>query len=138
MNVVNEVLGMADRFEELLNCDIDGPVSMLHLLKFRERASYDDGRATTLSGAEAYRRYLADLEERVQSVGGRVALSKNTQYLVLGQVEDMWDAVLVVEYPSKERFVEVVTSPEMVASGVHRRAGLDGQLLIALGDSPGA
>lgn len=133
MRIVNEVLGTSDRFKALLDMDIDGSVSMLHLLKFRERAFYEDGRATTLTGAEAYQVYLRELTDRVQSVGGRVVLSNPTQYVVLGQVEDLWDAVLVVEYPSKETFVDLVTSPEIQAAGVHRRAGLDGQLLIVLG-----
>ncbi len=133
MEIVNEVLGTADRFGALLDLDIAGPVSMLHLLKFRERASYEDGRATDLTGADAYQLYLGDLVDRVQSVGGQLVLSKTAQYLVLGQAEDLWDTVLVIDYPSKEAFVEVVTSPEMLESGVHRRAGLEGQLLIALG-----
>lgn len=135
MDVVNEVLGAPERFEAFLSMDIEGAVSVMHLLKFRARASYEDGRATTLTGSEAYHLYLRDLEERVTSVGGRLVLSKPVQYLVLGQVEELWDAALVIEYPSKETFVEVVTSPEILNSGVHRRAGLDGQLLIALGDS---
>jgi uncharacterized protein (DUF1330 family) len=135
MEIVNEVLGTPECFQTLLDMDIEGSVSMLHLLKFRERAFYEDGRGTTLTGAEAYQLYLRDLEEQVESVGGRLVLSKRVQYLVLGQAEELWDAALVVEYPSKETFVEVVTSPEMLKSGVHRRAGLDGQLLIALSDS---
>ena len=138
MNIVNEVLGTADRFEALLNLDIEGPVSMVHLLKFREQASYDDGRATGLTGSDAYHLYLGDLVDRVQSAGGQLVLAKPAQYLVLGQAEDLWDAVVVVNYPSKEAFVDVVTSRQMRESGVHRRAGLEGQLLIALGGSPDA
>lgn len=135
MQIVNEVLGTPERFEALLDVDIEGPVSMLHLLKFRERASYEDGRDTSLTGAQAYELYLRDLEQRVESAGGRLALSKKVRHLVLGQADELWDAALVVEYPNKETFVNVVTSPEILRSGVHRRAGLDGQLLIALGDS---
>ena len=133
MNIVNEVLGTPDRFEALLGMDLEGSVTMLHLLKFRERASYPDGRETDLTGEAAYGLYLKDLKGRVESVGGRIVLSEPTRFLVLGQAEDLWDTALAVEYPSKEKFVEVVTSPEMLESGVHRRAGLDGQLLMALG-----
>ena len=117
MRIVNEVLGTSDRLKALLDMDIDGSVSMLPLLKFRERAFYEDGRATTLTGAEAYQVYLRELTDRMQTVGGRVVLSNPTQYVVLGQVEDLWDAVLVVEYPSKEAFVDLVTSPEIQAAG---------------------
>jgi uncharacterized protein (DUF1330 family) len=50
--------------------------------------------------------------------------------LVIGEVEDHWDAVAVVEYPSRTKFQQLVMSPEMQAIGVHREAGLAGQLLI--------
>ena len=138
MEVVNEVLGTPDRFNAVLALDIEGSVSILHLLKFRETAAYEDGRETSLTGADAYQLYLHDLGERVQTVGGRLALSEPTRCLVLGQANELWDAVLVVDYPSKEAFVEIVTSPEILASGVHRRAALEGQLLMVLGGSPTA
>ena len=67
MKIANEVLGTPERFEVLLNLDIEGPVSMLHLLEFREEAAYEDGRAATLTGSEAYQLYLRDLADRVQS-----------------------------------------------------------------------
>ena len=44
MEVVNEVLGTPDRFNAVLALDIEGSVSILHLLKFRETAAYEDGR----------------------------------------------------------------------------------------------
>ncbi len=37
----------------------------------------------------------------------------------------------LVEYPSRKAFVEIATSPEVAAIGVHRAAGLEGQWLIA-------
>ena len=138
MEVVNEVLGTPDRFEAVLVQDVEGSVPMLHLLKFRETAAYEDGRETSLTGADAYQLYLHDLVDRVRSVGGRLALSEPTRCLVLGQADELWDAVLVMDYPSKEAFVEIVTSPEVLASGVHRRAALAGQLLMVLGGSPTA
>jgi hypothetical protein len=35
-----------------------------------------------------------------------------------------------MEYPSRAAFVEIATSPEVAAIGIHRKAGLKGQLLI--------
>ena len=37
----------------------------------------------------------------------------------------------IVEYPSKEAFFEIATSPDVQGFGVHRSAWLAGQLLIA-------
>jgi hypothetical protein len=37
----------------------------------------------------------------------------------------------LMEYPSRKAFVEIATSKEVAAIGVHRSAGLDGQWLLA-------
>ena len=36
---------------------VEGPVMMVNLLKFREKAAYPDGRDAEISGREAYGRY---------------------------------------------------------------------------------
>lgn len=36
----------------------------------------------------------------------------------------------IMEYPSREAFVAIATSPEVLELGKHRKAGLAGQLLI--------
>jgi hypothetical protein len=50
--------------------------------------------------------------------------------LLLGEVEDLWDAVGLVEYPSLAAFQAMIGSPEMQAVEHHRAAGLAGQLNI--------
>ena len=112
--------------------DIEGPVSMLNLLKFREKAEYADGRETNLSGAEAYALYGQDMLRWVTSQGGRLLFSGPAHHLVLGQADELWDQVAIMEYPSKEAFVQIVSAPEVAEWGVHRAAGLEGQLLIAV------
>jgi hypothetical protein len=47
----------------------DGPVQMLNLVRFRERAAYEDGRTAT--GAEAYRAYAKESEPIFTRLGGR-------------------------------------------------------------------
>jgi hypothetical protein len=49
---------------------------------------------------------------------------------VIGEVEQLWDAVGVAEYPSRAVFHRIATSAAVQAIGVHREAGLAGQLLI--------
>ena len=65
-----------------------------------------------------------------QPVGGRVVYTGAVTGLLLGEVEDLWDAVGLVEYPSLEAFQRMVLSPEMRAIEHHRAAGLAGQLNI--------
>jgi hypothetical protein len=37
----------------------------------------------------------------------------------------------MVEYPSRQAFIAVASSPEVKEAAVHRHAGLEGQLLIS-------
>jgi uncharacterized protein (DUF1330 family) len=103
---------------------------MLNLLKFRDRAVYRDGRPDAVSGVEAYMRYAGAMRKIVERAGGRFIFSGSVNGLVVGEVEQLWDVVAIVEYPSRAEFQRLVTSPEVQAIGVHREAGLAGQLLI--------
>jgi len=49
---------------------------------------------------------------------------------VIGAVDEMWDVVALMEYPSAKAFIEIATAPEVAEFGVHREAGLAGQILI--------
>ena len=131
MNVVNEVLLTADDFERLLGAGLEGPVTMVGLLKFRDRAAYPDGRETELTGAEAFGLYRRELLRRVGAAGGRLVHSGPVRHLLLGVVEEPWDEVLIVEYPSAETFVDILGHLAAVEYGEHRRAGLAGQLFFA-------
>lgn len=132
MQVSNAVTPTPEQLQALLESDFEGPVSMLNLLKFKTRAEYADGRETDLSGAEAYRLYGEQMRRFVESKGGRFIFAGAVKHLMLGEVESLWDMAAVVEYPSKEAFVQIVSSPEVAGFGVHRTAGLEGQLLIAV------
>lgn len=132
MNVRNAVMPTPEGMQAFLAKDIEGPVSMVNLLKFKDRAEYADGRETDLSGAEAYALYGQDMTRWVTSNGGRLLFSGPAHHLVLGEADELWDQVAIMEYPSKEAFVQIVSAPEVAEWGVHRAAGLAGQLLIAV------
>jgi len=123
--------------EALLTSDLGGPIAMLNLLKFKKWAEYEDGRETTLSGAEAYGRYGEKMVPFVEANGGRLLHSSAAHLLVIGDGELEWDAVAIMEYPSKEAFVKIATAPEVAEFAVHRTAGLAHQLLVACTAGPG-
>ena len=108
----------------------EGPFVMVNLLRFRDRAEYHDGSDTHLSGREAYDRYAEGVRPLIEALGGRVVDSGAVTGLLLGEVEDLWDAVGLVEYPSLGAFRDMALSPEMRAIEHHRMAGLAGQLNI--------
>ena len=130
MDVENAVYPTHSRVEALMADTSDGPVVMLNLLKFRAKAVYPDGRPSDLTGRQAYDLYAAPMQKVIEDGGGRVLFGGDIASLVIGEVEDLWDTCVLVEYPSAAAFAAIVTSPEVAEIGVHRAAGLDGQLLI--------
>ena len=108
----------------------DGPFVMLNLLKFKAKADYDENASSDLSGREAYQRYGAVTSECLKKVGGRLLFSGAVTGLLLGEIEENWDMVALVEYPSLEAFRKMTSLPEFVEASKHRSAGLAGQLNI--------
>ena len=49
---------------------------MLNLLKFKDKALYEDGRPTTLSGKEAYDIYAKEVRSHLKKVGGEIILGE--------------------------------------------------------------
>ena len=135
MKVVNHVYPNPERIMPLAQDATPGPIAMVNLLKFHENAQYADGRSENISGREAYMRYIAEMGPIVERAGGRFLFSGDVKQLVIGEVEELWDAVGIAEYPSRAEFFRIATSSEVQAIGIHREAGLAGQLLIlTIGD----
>lgn len=130
MKVVNQVYPRFDQLTPLAQDPTPGPIAMVNLLRFRAKAQYRDGRPDDISGRDAYMRYVAEMGPIVEAAGGRFLFSGDVQALVIGEVEELWDAVGIAEYPSRAAFHRIATSPEVQVIGVHREAGLAGQLLI--------
>jgi len=130
MNVENAVYPKGEQIGEVVAKGANTPIVMVNLLKFKTTAQYNDGRAGEVDGRTAYNRYGGDMLAFIERHGGRVLFVGEVKSLVIGHVEEMWDAVALVEYPSSEAFVKIAMSSEVAKFGVHREAGLAGQLLI--------
>jgi uncharacterized protein (DUF1330 family) len=130
VDVENHVYPTASRVEALMAEDSGDPVVMVNLLKFRATAVYPDGRPSDLTGRQAYDLYAAAMQKVIEKNGGRLLFGGDIASLVIGEVGDLWDTCVLVEYPSAAAFAAIVTSPEVTEIGVHRAAGLEGQLLI--------
>jgi uncharacterized protein (DUF1330 family) len=115
------------------------PVTMLNLLRFRERASYDDAGDAGLepcSGREAYeQRYGACAFEHVTRVGGEVLWGGEAAGSLIAPEGEEWDTALLVRYPSIEAFTEMIGDPDYTACSRHRRAALADSRLIATVDA---
>ncbi|MEZ5568930.1 MAG: DUF1330 domain-containing protein [Halioglobus sp.] len=130
MQVNNAVIPNEAQIKGFFEPGPDGPIYMVNLLKFKARAEYADGRATTLSGREAYALYEEGVIKLLPQFGGHAAFVADVERLMLGEVEELWDAVAIAVYPSRQAMLEMMQSDAMQAIAVHRSAGLAGQLNI--------
>jgi hypothetical protein len=123
----------ADQVRALRDAGPDGPVTMVNLLKFRDRARYPEGSGEApCSGAEAYDRYerafagnpAGQAEILFQGPVNQVFIGKS------GSPEVDWDKVLIVRYPSRRHFLAMMADADYRAALVHRYAGLERTVLL--------
>jgi len=113
-----------EQIQALLADPAPGPVVMVNLLRFKP------------GGEVAYRRYADAMRKLVEGRGGRFLWSGRVTAQVVGSGGEGFEIVGLVEYPSRKAFVEIATSPEVAAIGVHRAEGLEGQWLLATTGTP--
>ena len=77
----------------------EGPVYMLNLLEF-----VPDG------GAERYAEYGTAVAPLLERAGGKPVFAGRPAEHLIG--EGSWDMVLVVSYPTRQAFIDMVSSPE--------------------------
>ena len=114
------------QFMELAQAPDDGPVVMLNLLKFKARADNAEG-----SGASEYAKYGEAAVQMVESRGGKVLWMGRADQILIGDAEESWDSVALVQYPSRKDFLEMVSTPEYEKAHEHRESGLERTVLIA-------
>lgn len=131
MEFVNEVMPTsAERIQEMQEEGPDGPIYMVNLLKFKDKAEYADGRETNLTGREAYEIYGKAVFELLPKFGGKAVFMGDVTFLALGQVDELWDEVAIAMYPKRGDLFRMSSSKEWQEIAVHRAAGLAGQLNI--------
>ena len=134
MIVKNSVRPNKIQMEGFLEGDIDSPITMLNLLKFKDKAQYEDGRVTNLTGKEAYSIYGQEVIEHLKKVGAKLIFQGRVSRLMLGEVEELWDSIALAKYPSRKAMLEMMMDSDYQKSEEHRSAGLKGQLNIEIKD----
>ncbi|HEY4401839.1 MAG TPA: DUF1330 domain-containing protein [Acidimicrobiia bacterium] len=118
-----------EQIQALLDSDLEAPVVMLNLLKFAERAGDGDG---TQSGRDSYTRYGDRVRSMLEQTGARILWQGRADSVVIGGDADEWDAVILVEYPSRKAFIDMTSSPKYQEVSKDRTAGLADSRLIAM------
>jgi len=106
-----------EQTDVLKNMNLDGPVQMLNMLRYKPE-----------TGRDSFAKYAANTGPLLKAVGGKVVYQSEARTVLIGDEE--WDDILIVEYPSKDAYLEMITS-EKYQSGVHfrREALLDARLV---------
>jgi uncharacterized protein (DUF1330 family) len=118
-----------EQIQALLDSDLEAPVVMLNLLKFAERAGDGDG---AQSGRDSYTRYGDRVRSMLEQTGARILWQGRADSVVIGGDADEWDAVILVEYPSRKAFIDMTSSPKYQEVSKDRTAGLADSRLIAM------
>jgi uncharacterized protein (DUF1330 family) len=115
-----------EQFLDLMHTPDEGPVVMLNLLKFKAKS--DDGSST---GAVEYGKYGDAVVTMVEARGGKILWMGRADQTLIGDPTEDWDAVALVQYPSRAAFIDMATSKDYEAAHEHREAGLERTVLIA-------
>ena len=133
MKVENAVIPSRDQLKAFGDDPHGKPICMVNMLKLKEKADYPEDHelhGADMTGAEAYALYAAGVRKLVEGLGGTMRFSGQVERLMLGEVEELWDIVAIVEYPTRAAMGEMIAMPEYMEISVHRSAGLAGQLNI--------
>jgi uncharacterized protein (DUF1330 family) len=117
----------AEQFSAFAHGSRDSEIVMINLLHFAPARG--DGAS---SGTDAYRQYSDEAVRMVEAQGGRVIWMGRPEHVLIGYGEaDGWDLAVLVSYPSRSAFLDMVTSPTYKEAHTHRERGLDRTVLLA-------
>ena len=96
--------------------EADGPLVMLNLNRYRDRAAYE--------------RYGGVAMSVLERVGGRILWQAQAHQTVIGDDSDLYDEVIAVWYPRRSAFIELATAREILEARDDRATGLERAALI--------
>ena len=109
-----------------------GPVVMVNLVQYK--AHSDDGNG---SGQDAYERYSrAVVPPLLRGVGGMVLWSGKVEGAAFGEPSAAhWDHVVLVWYPSRRAFLDMVMSSAYAQANIHRENGVADHIILATSET---
>ena len=117
----------AEALEAMAGGDPDEPVTMLNLLRYRDLAEPGHG-VDGLSGREAYGVYGRRFAELHPRFGGEPIWMGRASRSLIG--DEDWDLVMLVRYPTRRQFVDMLNDPDYQAIAPIRAAALSDSRLV--------
>lgn len=119
---------------------IQGPVVMLNLLRYREIADYSKQEElapeSEVSGEEAYRAYMEHTLPFLDEMGSEVLFFGRGGPWLIGPEAEHWDAVLLVKHPSANEFLSFAQNAAYLKGAGHRTAALQDSRLLPIEAMP--
>jgi uncharacterized protein (DUF1330 family) len=103
----------------------NGPVVMVNLVRFREKSADGNG-----SGWDAYVRYSEITMRLIKARSGTVLWAGKPEGYAFGE-GPRWDYVVLVQYPSRAAFLDMMASPEYALANAHRESGVEDHVILA-------
>lgn len=95
-----------------------GPVVMVNLLRLRDR--------------DAYRRYSEMTMPLIKARGGTVLWAGDGEAVALGDARaDAWDYIVLVRYPSRAAFLDMIGSADYAAANLLREQAVARHVVVA-------
>lgn len=105
------LLPTEEQFQNIHTVSDQGELVMVNLLRFKPEG-----------GEALYEKYSQLIYPILKRIGARVIYYGNGVMTFIG--DDYWDAILLVEYPSRSVFVQMVQDPEYLKASKYREEGL--------------
>lgn len=105
------LLPTEEQFQNINTVSDQGELVMVNLLRFKPEG-----------GEALYEKYSQLIYPILKKIGARVIYYGSGVMTFIG--DDYWDAILLVEYPSRSVFVQMVQDPEYLRASKYREEGL--------------
>lgn len=121
----NYLDGTKEQFQAFMALPFDKPLRMLNLLKFKDTVA-ENGR----TGYEQYEVYMKAATPFLQQAKAKIIYSGIPRFTFIGPAGALeWDKVIIVEYATKEAFINMVMRPDY-PTALRRMALADSRLIL--------
>ena len=124
--LLNHVKPSKDQMDKLMGYPKNTPLVMLNILKFKDKTGNENE-----TGKEAYSRYFRNARPFIEQSNAKLIWKGAVATTVIGDSEKEPDMIFLVEYPSVDHFLKMVSDPEYQKIANDRTIALEYGGLIA-------
>ena len=87
-------------------------------------------------GESKHKEYLNAAKPLIDSMGAITMFMATPAELIIGKNEKKWDLIFVIEYPNRQTFLDLLTSPEYKEIVHLREASIEQSVLLSMTTNP--